>query len=204
MKALIGSRVIDLFLNVDTRCGWVVNAMPHLLYPQERQPVPTVQEAGWASGPLWMGRENFTPTGVRTPNIGKMRVNTFIRKTNPLQYTYTNTDFCIIQTEAIKAFGLIIDLKLHRLQHVHYIYSQSIKLIVISQTITISFSTLDYLLLLYFNLIRPKPENASVAWNSITSTDTEKLACIQQKYVSLCQNCSFFHNNFIMMAHFTI
>ena len=49
-----------------------------------------------------------------------------------------------------------------------------------------SFSTLDYLLLLYLNLISPGPENASVAWNSVTSTNTEKLEHIQQKYVPLC------------------
>ena len=91
MKAQIGSRGIDLLLNIGTRCVWVVNAMPHLFYPRERHPVPTVQEAGWASGPVWMCRENVNPTGVRTPNIGKMRVNTFTRKTNPLKYTYINT-----------------------------------------------------------------------------------------------------------------
>jgi len=122
MKAQIGSRVIDLLLNLGTRCRWVVNTMPHLLYPQEGHPVPTVQEAGWASGPVWMGRDNVNPTRVRTPNIDKMRVNTFTRKTNPLKYTYTHCDFCIIQTETIKVFGLIIDPKLHSLQHVDCIF----------------------------------------------------------------------------------
>jgi len=28
---------------------------------------PTVQEAGWASGLVWMGLENLAPTRVRTP-----------------------------------------------------------------------------------------------------------------------------------------
>jgi hypothetical protein len=91
MKAQIGSRGIHLLLNLGTRCGWVVNAMPHLLYPQERHPVPTAQEAGWASGPVWICRENVNPIRVLTPNISKMRVNTFTRKTNPLKYACTNT-----------------------------------------------------------------------------------------------------------------
>lgn len=88
---MIRSRVIDLLLNLGTRCGCVVYAVPHPLYPRERQAVLTVQKVGWASGPVWMGRENINSTGVRTPNIGKMRVNTLTRKTNPLKYTYTNT-----------------------------------------------------------------------------------------------------------------
>jgi hypothetical protein len=29
-----------------------------------KDPVPIVQEAGWASGPVWMGAENLAPTGI--------------------------------------------------------------------------------------------------------------------------------------------
>jgi hypothetical protein len=31
-------------------------------------PVPIVQEAGWAPGPVWTGAENLAPTGIRTPD----------------------------------------------------------------------------------------------------------------------------------------
>ena len=44
------------------------SAVPRPLYPQKRDPVPIAQEAGWALGPVWMGPENLTPTGVRTPD----------------------------------------------------------------------------------------------------------------------------------------
>jgi len=37
------------------------------LYPQE-DPVPIVQEAGWAPGPVWTGAENLAPTGFRSPD----------------------------------------------------------------------------------------------------------------------------------------
>jgi hypothetical protein len=33
----------------------------------ERDPVPTVQEAGWAPGPVWTGKENLAPTGILYP-----------------------------------------------------------------------------------------------------------------------------------------
>jgi hypothetical protein len=35
--------------------------MPQLLYAQERDLVPILQETGWAPGPVWTGVENFGP-----------------------------------------------------------------------------------------------------------------------------------------------
>ena len=40
------------------RWRWVVNATPRPLYPWERDPVPIVQEAGWAPGPVWTAWKN--------------------------------------------------------------------------------------------------------------------------------------------------
>ena len=31
-------------------------------------PVPIVQEAGWAPGPVWTGAENLAVTGIRSPD----------------------------------------------------------------------------------------------------------------------------------------
>ena len=47
---------------------WVVKATPRPLYPRERDPVAIVQEAGWASGPVWTGRKTLAPSRVRTPD----------------------------------------------------------------------------------------------------------------------------------------
>ena len=33
-----------------------------------KDPVPTVQKAGWAIGPVWTGAENLAPTGIRSPD----------------------------------------------------------------------------------------------------------------------------------------
>ena len=38
------------------------------LYPG-KNPVPIVQEAGWAQGPVWTGAENLAPTGIRSPAV---------------------------------------------------------------------------------------------------------------------------------------
>jgi len=35
--------------------------------PSRKDPVPAVQEAGWAPGPVWTGAQNLDPTGIRYP-----------------------------------------------------------------------------------------------------------------------------------------
>jgi len=40
--------------------------MPQPLYSQEGDPVPIIQEAGWALGLVWMGLENLAPMEVQT------------------------------------------------------------------------------------------------------------------------------------------
>ena len=36
--------------------------------PPGKDPVPIVQEAGWAPGPVWTGAENLASTGIRSPD----------------------------------------------------------------------------------------------------------------------------------------
>ena len=40
---------------------------PAAPYPG-KDPVPIVQEAGWASGPVGAGMENLAPAGIRSPD----------------------------------------------------------------------------------------------------------------------------------------
>jgi hypothetical protein len=39
----------------------VVSITPRLPLPPRKYPVPIVQEAGWASEPVWIGAENLAP-----------------------------------------------------------------------------------------------------------------------------------------------
>jgi hypothetical protein len=41
--------------------------MPQPLSTTGKDPVPIVQEAGWAPGLIWTGAENLAPTGIRSP-----------------------------------------------------------------------------------------------------------------------------------------
>jgi hypothetical protein len=34
-----------------------------------KDPVPILQEAGWAPGSIWIGAENLVTTGIRSPDL---------------------------------------------------------------------------------------------------------------------------------------
>jgi hypothetical protein len=118
-------------------------------------------------------------------NLIKTRVISFSRKTNRRIFDYNLCESLVTRTEFLKDLGVQIDSKLHFAYHVDYIFSQAIRLFELIRRVTFSFSSLQSLLMLYYTLVRPKLEYASVACNSITSTNATKLERIQWKFVSL-------------------
>ena len=48
--------------------GWVVYATHRPLYPRESEPVPIVQEAGWAPGSVWTSLNDLALTGISSPD----------------------------------------------------------------------------------------------------------------------------------------
>ena len=55
---------------------------PHLTLGKD--PLPIVQEAGWASGLVWTGAENFAPTGIRSPDCPARRQSYTDYTTRPI------------------------------------------------------------------------------------------------------------------------
>jgi hypothetical protein len=43
-------------------------AYPDRNFTPGKDPVPIVQEVGWAPGPVWTGAENFAARGIRSPD----------------------------------------------------------------------------------------------------------------------------------------
>ena len=57
-----GSRGIAvLFHDHGTRRGGGISVTPRPLFTPGKDPVPIVQEAGWAPGTVWAGAENLAP-----------------------------------------------------------------------------------------------------------------------------------------------
>ncbi|KDR18918.1 hypothetical protein L798_06656 [Zootermopsis nevadensis] len=119
-------------------------------------------------------------------NISKTTVIPFSRKTTTLIFDYKLFQSSITRTDTIKDLGIFFDSKLQFHNHVDHIFSHCIKLLGLVRTLTFSFSSLDCLYMLYVTLVRSKLEYASVVWNSITTTDANKLERIQQKFAALC------------------
>ena len=58
MAQRVGRGIALLFHDRGTRKGWVVSSTPRPHFTPGEDPVPIVQEAGWAPGPVWTGRKS--------------------------------------------------------------------------------------------------------------------------------------------------
>jgi hypothetical protein len=69
-KALRESRGIFLlyFIDLCTRRVGRVSTTPRPRSTPGKDPVPIVQEVGWAPVPVWTGAENLAPIGIRSPD----------------------------------------------------------------------------------------------------------------------------------------
>jgi hypothetical protein len=92
----------------------------------------------------------------------------------------------IPRTQSVKDLGVYLDSRLHFHDHVNFIFSPCIKVLLLIRSIAYNYSTLECMLVLCFVLVRSKVEYASVVWNSITSADANKLERIQKKFTALC------------------
>ena len=63
----VGRCIAPLFHDRGTGRGWVVSSKPRPHFTPGKEPVPIVQKAGWAPGPVWTGGKS-RPTGVRSPD----------------------------------------------------------------------------------------------------------------------------------------
>ena len=67
--------------------------MPQQHLTPGKDPVPIVQEAGWASGPVWTGAENLAPPGFDPRTVQPVGS----------RYTdYTTQPWCVIMHTKIK------------------------------------------------------------------------------------------------------
>jgi hypothetical protein len=65
----VGRVIALLFHDLGTRRGWVVvRSTPRPHFTPGKDLVPILQEAGWAPGPVWTGKENLAPTAIWSPD----------------------------------------------------------------------------------------------------------------------------------------
>jgi len=59
----VGRDIALLFHDRGTRMGWVVSSTQRPHFTPGKDPVPILQEVGWAPGSVWTGAKNLVPTG---------------------------------------------------------------------------------------------------------------------------------------------
>jgi hypothetical protein len=59
----VGRGIAVLFRDRGTGRGWVVSGTPRPHFTSGKDPVPIVQEAGWAPGPVWTGGKSHPYRG---------------------------------------------------------------------------------------------------------------------------------------------
>jgi len=87
----VGRGIVLLFHDRGTRRGCVVISTPRPHLTPGKDPVPILQEAGWAPGPVWTGAENLVPTGIRSPDR-PARIQSLYRLSYPT-HTYRNVQW---------------------------------------------------------------------------------------------------------------
>jgi hypothetical protein len=73
--------------------GWVVNATPRPLYPQESSETHCI--GGWVGpGPFWTGAEKLAPTGIRSPDHPARSESLYrLRYSGPLPFQFKGIFF---------------------------------------------------------------------------------------------------------------
>jgi len=64
----VGRGIALLFHDRGTRRGWVVSSTPRPHFTAGKDPIPILQEAGWALGPIWTGGK-FRPHRDSIPDL---------------------------------------------------------------------------------------------------------------------------------------
>jgi hypothetical protein len=117
----------------------------------------------------------------------------YSKKTNVLRYEYQLCHAAVTRTSSTKGIGVFFDSKLYFHKHAVSLFYECIHILSLIRSVTFRLSSLDWLYVLYFTLVRSKLEYASVVRNSITSTDATKLDHMQQKFAS-DSFCRLYHH----------
>ena len=78
----VGGDIALFFHDCGTRRGWVVSSTPWPHFTPGKDPVPIVQETGWAPGPVWT-RGKSRPHRDSTPDLQARSQSLYLAHTTP-------------------------------------------------------------------------------------------------------------------------
>jgi len=112
----LGTGIALLFHDRGTRRGWVVSSTPWPHFTPGRDPVPIVQEAGWAPGPVWTDgkicphRDSIPDRPSRSQSLYRLsyRAHKLQVDSSLLQHKIHNRNYSNIITYFPSGRGLIL------------------------------------------------------------------------------------------------
>ena len=91
----VGRGTAQLFHDRGTRWGWVVSNTPRPLFTPRKEPVPIVQEAGWAPGPVWTGGKSLPQRDSIPDRPARSSVTIPTKLPDPHYYIYIYVCVCL-------------------------------------------------------------------------------------------------------------
>ena len=93
----VGRGIALIFHDRGTRRGWVVSSTPRPHFTPWKDPLPIVQEAGWAPGPVWTGgnsrlhRDSIPDRPAHSQSLYRLSYRTHIKNVyHSFNVTWTN------------------------------------------------------------------------------------------------------------------
>jgi len=93
----VGRGIALLFYDRGTRRGWVVSSTPRPHFTPRKDPVPILQKAGWAPGPVWSGgksrphRDSIPDRPARSQSLNRLSYPATNTHTRTHIHTHTHT-----------------------------------------------------------------------------------------------------------------
>ena len=127
--AHMGSRGIALpFKDHGIWREWGVRVTHRPLFTPGKDPVPIVQEAGWAPGPVWTGAEKLAPTGIRSTDR-PVRSQSLYRLSYPAHTELPGPQYAVCMNSVISEWRIHYSLVYFMMYDVWMMYSLFISIL---------------------------------------------------------------------------
>jgi len=111
----VGRGIALLFHDRGTRSGWVVSSTPRPHFTPGKDPVPILQEAGWAPGPVWTGgnsrphRDSIPDRPDRSQSLYRLSYPAFSNRSSSINIIVSiitsSLWWCVLGQNVIRSSG---------------------------------------------------------------------------------------------------
>lgn len=134
-------------------------------------------------------------------NIDKCCVISYFRKRTPIINTYTIDGVQLERVHKIKDLGVTFDEKINFLNHIETIISKAYSLLGFMKRICFEFKNPYSLKSVFFSLVRPHLEYASVVWSPNYVVHSNNIESIQKKFLKYALRRLNWRDEFVLPSY---